>query len=132
MNQLDATSLGGFLRRFYDFYDGVVRRVSVDFDSEYPRCEVVVDAQDAESASGWSRVVLRVKGCSSFRLEAGRTSFEVLSSGIQVGWSEGSVLLFLDAYPDDEGLPDLETNRGYVAGAALCWVATPLPATTAT
>jgi hypothetical protein len=126
VNTLNEASLGAFLGRFFDFYDGVVRQVSVDFEAKPPACQVVVDAQDAESASGWSRVVLRMRGCSRFRLEVGRTSFEVLSSGIQVGWIEDLVFLFLDAYPDDEGLPDIKTNRGYLAGDELQWSATPV------
>lgn len=128
MTKLDEASLGAFLGRFYDFYDGVVRRVAVDFEARPSTCEVVIDAQDAESASGWSRVVLRVSGCSRFRLEMGRTSFEVLSSGIQVGWVDDLVFLFLDAYPDDEGLPDLSSNRAYVAGDDIQWSATPVTA----
>lgn len=126
MKKLDEASLRAFLGRFYDFYDGVVRQVTLHFEAKPPTCEVVVDVQDAESESGWSRVVLRVDGCSGFRLEAGRTTFAVLSSGIQVGWEESLVFLFLDAYPDDEGLPDIMTNRGYVVGDALHWSATPV------
>lgn len=125
MNKLDEASLGSFLARFYDLYDGVVRRVTMDFEAKPPTCEVAVEAQDAESESGWSRVVISVRGCSRFRLEADRTSFEVLSSGVQVGWIDGLVFLFLDAYPDDEGLPDIDSNRAYVAGEELQWSSTP-------
>jgi hypothetical protein len=103
-----------------------VRQVTVDFEAKPATCEVVVDVMDAESESGWSRVVLRVQGCSRFRLEIGRTTFEVLSSGIQVGWNEDLVFLFLDAYPDDEGLPDINTNRAYVAGEDILWFAKPI------
>lgn len=125
MNKLEQASIGEFLTRFYNFYDGVVRRVSVNFEANPPTCEVVVDAQDAESASGWSRVVMQVRGCSQFRLEVGRTTFEVLSSGVQVAWEDGLAFLFLDAYPDDEGLPDTRMNQGYVAGEEILWAAVP-------
>lgn len=128
MNKLEQASIREFLARFYNFYDGVVRRVSVNFEADPPTCEVVVDAQDAESASGWSRVVMQVRGCSQFRLELGRTTFEVLSSGVQVAWEGGLAFLFLDAYPDDEGLPDTGTNHGYIAGEEILWAAAPVTA----
>lgn len=131
MTEVTEDSLQAFLDRFYQFYDAVVRKIALDFDAHPPCCEVVVDAQDAESASGWSRVTLRVQACSSFRFEMGRTTFEVLSSGLQVGWSERQVgwserqiLLFLDAYPDDDGLPDVSSNKAFVAGRDLWWSAT--------
>ena len=124
MHTLDEATLDVFLGRFHHVYDGVVRRVTTDFEADSTTCEIAIDAQDAQSPSGWSRVELRAQGCSRFRFEVGRTTFEVLSSGIQVGWVEDQVILFLDAYPDDEGLPDIRTNRGYVAGDRLLWSAT--------
>jgi hypothetical protein len=128
MKKLEQASVGQFLARFYGFYDGVVREITMNFESQAPACEVVVNAQDTESASGWSRVVMQVRGCSEFRLEVGRTTFEVLSSGLQVAWDRGQVFLILDAYPDDEGLPDTQTNCGYVAGADIFWSAAPVNA----
>lgn len=126
MNIIDEASLDGFLSRFFNFYDGVVQQVSLDFRAEPLTCDVVMHAQDTESPSGWSEVVLRINDMTECRLEIGRTSFQVLSSGLQVGWVGGSVLLFLDAYPDEDGLPPIDTNSAYVGGREMQWSAIPL------
>ncbi|MEQ1508514.1 MAG: hypothetical protein ABMB14_40155 [Myxococcota bacterium] len=121
MYEVVAGSLDAVLSRFFQFYDAVVRRVDVDFAGGRPQCEIVIDAQDAESTSGWSRVVFRMVGVEQFRLEMGKTTFQVLSSGIQIGWHECQVFLFLDAFPDDDELPKVSSNRAYFAGDALFW-----------
>ncbi|MES2642726.1 MAG: hypothetical protein V4850_24800 [Myxococcota bacterium] len=126
MELLNQEVCEAFLRRFYNFYDGVVRSVRIDFESTPSTCSVVVDARDADSASGWSRIEFVVHEVGAFRFDAGRTTFEVLSSGIQVGWVNGQLLLVLDAYPDDVDFPDLATNRAHVAGASCSWAATRL------
>ncbi len=127
MRILDTNSAAAFMERFYHFYDGVVRRISIHLEQHPMSIDITVDAQDAESPSGWARLHLQLQGVASFRLEVGATSFEVLSSGIQIGWDAGRVTLFLDAYPDDDGLPDISTNKGYIVGESLHWTAVPVP-----
>lgn len=125
MTDMTERDVDTFLDRFHRFYDAVVRRVSLDFESRPLTCVVVVDAQDSLSASGWARVELHVGQVRSFRFEQGLKVFEVLSSGIQLGWQAGDVVLVLDAYPDDPGLPDLTSNSAYVVGAWCRWAAIP-------
>ena len=104
-------------RRFYSFYDGVVRAVRLNISSKPRTCEVDIEAKDMESPSGWSSICLTLLDVSAFRFELGRTTFEVLSGGIQFGWRDGAICVVLDAYPDDgEELPDLRTNIAYVIG----------------
>ena len=104
-------------KRFYNFDDGVVRAVRVNIRSKPRTCEVDIEAQDMESPSGWSSICFTLLGVSEFRFELGKTTFEVLSGGIQFGWRDGAICVVLDAYPDDgEELPDLRTNIAYVIG----------------
>lgn len=127
MTKLSPESRSDLMHRFYDFYDAVVCDVEIRLRGESPACQIVVQSQDREADSGWSTVTFDVHRPSEFRFELGRTTFEVLSSGIQIAWRAGSIYLVLDAYPDDDGeLPDLRTNSAYVAGAECLWAALPV------
>jgi len=105
------------LERFYQFQDGVVYSVSLELRGVPRRCEVLVQAQDRESASGWSNVRFVVQSVSECRFQLGKSTFEVLSGGIQLGWVRDSICVVFDAYPDDgPQLPELQTNSAYVIG----------------
>lgn len=115
--RISEENIGVVRERFYEFYDGVVCSVHVDMRSAPRCCEVVIQAKDRDSASGWSTVRFAVQKVSEFRFQLGKRTFEVLSSGIQVGWRKGSVCIVLDAYPDDgPQLPNLNDNIAYVIG----------------
>lgn len=110
--------VGDFKARFFDFYDAVVSSVRLDLDANPRRCEVLLQAQDRESKSGWSNVRFSVRGVSECRFQIAKSTFEVLSGGLQLAWQEQALYLVLDAYPDDgPGLPDLRTNIAYVVGS---------------
>jgi hypothetical protein len=111
------TNIGELRERFYEFYDGVVCSVDVEMRSAPRTCEIIVQARDRSSDSGWSTVRFMVQAVSEFRFELGKRTFEVLSGGIQFGWRNGSVCIVFDAYPDDgPELPDLTRNIAYVIG----------------
>lgn len=127
MRDVTPENCSKMMRRFYSFYDAVVSTVDIHLRGGARICRIVVECQDREVDSGWSTVTFEVHRPSEFRFELGRTTFEVLSSGIQIGWREGSVFLVLDAYPDDPGdLPSLRANTAYVAGDECTWQSQPL------
>ena len=119
---------GEVLKRFYDFFDGVVCSVCLELRAETRRCEVVIQAQDRNAASGWSSVRFVVQDVSECRFQLGNSTFEVLSGGIQFGWVGASICVVFDAYPDDRPeLPDLRTNAAYVIGGTCDIETTALP-----
>lgn len=125
--KLTPESRADFMHRFYDFYDAVVCDVDIRLRGAEPACQITIQSQDREAESGWSTVTFEVRLPSEFRFELSRTTFEVLSSGLQIAWRAGCVVLVLDAYPDDaEELPDLKTNTAYVVGTRCSWTASPV------
>jgi hypothetical protein len=69
-----------------------------------------------------------VQRVSELRFHLGKSTFEVLSGGIQLGWQGESICVVFDAYPDDgPGLPDLRTNIAYVIGDSCDLEITALP-----
>jgi hypothetical protein len=126
--ELRPEMIGDVRKRFYDFYDGVVCSVRLELRTEPRRCEVVIQTQDRESDSGWSNVQFAVQRVSECRFQIGKSTFEVLSGGLQFGWLGSSVCVVFDAYPDDgPGLPDLGNNIAYVIGASCDIRITPIP-----
>jgi hypothetical protein len=105
--------------RFSDFFDGVVCSVRLNVRARPRTCEVAIQAKDEQSASGWSNVRFTVRDVSEFRFQLGKSTFEVLSGGLQFGWQGESICLVFDAFPDDgPDLPDLSANIAYVIGAS--------------
>jgi hypothetical protein len=123
MTLLDSASLSALMERFDSFNDAVVRKVTIDLAPSDSEIEVVIEAHDYESPSHWSMVTLRMVACRTYRLEEGMTSYIVLSSGLQVGFVDGKVILFLEAYPDEDRLPEIKNNRAYIIGRELHWSA---------
>ena len=117
--QISPENCEAVLNRFDNFYDGVVCSIGISMRSEPTVCEVVLEAMEgAGDGLRWRRVRLAVQGLHEFKFAMGRTTFEVLSSGIQFIWKNGLVYVMIDAFPDDgPGLPDLTTNIAYVAGS---------------
>lgn len=120
---VNVETLPLFKERFYGFYDGVVCGVELVLRSGEPVCSVCIECQDRDSASGWSDLVLEVRGVSEFRFqENAKAGFRVLTGGIQFVWRESNVYVVLDAYPDDGlGLPDLTKNSAYIVGLECEW-----------
>ena len=124
--KLTASDLEEFRVRFYDFNDGVVCGVELAMQSTPRTCRIRIESQDRDADSGWSYVCFEIRDVQEFRFAFGRTTFEVLSSGIQFAWRDGRVYVVLDAYPDDgPDLPDLAMNTAYVAGLSCDWSVSP-------
>jgi len=121
--RLQPEHVAVFHERFYDFYDGVVRKVDLEVGVASRVCSIEVQCKDRDSSSGWSRVTFVVRGVKEFTFQLGRTTFEVLSGGAQIAWQGDRVYVFLDAYPyDGPGLPELSKNTAYVAGEECDWI----------
>jgi hypothetical protein len=121
---LTRENLGAVLYRFWSFEDGVVRSVTLSGSGTRRTVVVVIECMDREAERirggerpGWAHVELVVRTVSQFRFELGRTTYSVLSGGIQVAWRGEKIYVVLDAYPDEpEDLPDLKTNTAFVVG----------------
>ena len=113
---LDPNHIGAVTERFYQFEDGVIRRIIVELGAP-PRCSIEIECGDRESVSGWARIILAVTGVTRFAFRYGKTTFEVLSGGVQFAWSDSLVTVMLDAYPDGDS-PDLAENAAYVSGSS--------------
>src|SRR4051794_28971277 len=118
--RIDEANIGALLDRFYNFDDGVICSVHVGMRAGPRTCEVIVEAMDRFSGSGWSTVRFMVHEVSEYRFQFGKkSSFEVLSGGVQFAWRNGSLYVVFDAYPDDgPQLPDLAKNMAYVIGSS--------------
>jgi hypothetical protein len=126
--ELTQETLVELRRRFVDFYDGVVARVDLQLRATPRRCEVTVHCQDLEAKDGWSAIRLTMTGVDEFRFELGRSTFEVLSFGIQFVWKETLVYMVLAPAADElPELPDLARNIGYVVGTRCDYEIIPLP-----
>ena len=89
-------------------------------------CRIRVTCKDRDAGSGWSDVCFDIQDVLEYRFAEGKTTFEVLSSGIQFAWRDTTVYVVLDAYPDDgRDLPDLVSNTAYVAGRSCKWSVSP-------
>ena len=114
---LTPENVGPFLERFCVGYDGVVVSVSISMRPGPYTAVIVIDSKDNAASSGWSRLTFTVTRVEQFRFEVFKTTFEVLSGGIQIVWKDHLVFVVFDAYPDDgPDLPDLRKNMAYVAG----------------
>lgn len=128
--RLQKHDLQTFHDRFYNFEDGVVRAITLDFWEAEETCQIEIECKDRSSTEGWSTVHFMVKKVSEFRFERRKTEFIVLSGGIQFAWRKEQVYLVLDAYPDDEGdLPNLKENCAYAVGMFCEWNVNERPAT---
>ena len=120
--QLIADHIALFRERFFDFNDGVVRRVEMSLGTATRSLVVEVQCMDRDADSGWSLVTFHLSGVKEFRFELGRRTFEVLSGGLQIALQRNSLYLVFDAYPDDgPELPDLNKNIAYVVAENCEW-----------
>jgi len=111
-----ALTEDGFERiaeRFCQFYDAVVDEIVVGFEPKQ-KVTCTLLAKDNDSESGWTKVVFELIDFTELKFCYGRQTFAVLSSGLQIFWKDGLVHFFIDAYPDDPGMPDKKKNCAFV------------------
>jgi hypothetical protein len=98
MESLDSVTRAGFLSRFYDLSDAVIRKIEHDYLSTgVQTTTVTIEAQDQLAAEGWSHLAIRVSGVRELVFKEGRTTCQILSSGVQIDWYDG--LVFCDFSP---------------------------------
>ena len=85
--------------RYSRFYDGVVKSVQIDMGSAIS-VQLLIEATDLESPSGWSLVRITVSNVSTFTFQKDRTTFHILSEGVFLHWRENDLLIVLDASQD--------------------------------
>jgi hypothetical protein len=120
--ELTPDNLSMLLHRFYNFDDAVVAHVDLALRPRPLSCTIDVHAGDRTTPGGWSAVRFVVHESNDFRFALGRTSFLVLSFGLQFIWKNGLIYVLLDAVPEGgTELPDLTNSKGYVAGKRCVW-----------
>ncbi|TVP76010.1 MAG: hypothetical protein EA353_12810 [Puniceicoccaceae bacterium] len=109
--------------RFAKFNDAVLKSVSVNFTSVSPVFEMVLEAQDQESSTGWSLVTIRLSKVTSLRFCDGpRSSYQVLSNGLHTLLEGETFALELGDFIDDpESLSELMVSPCHVVGEILEW-----------
>jgi hypothetical protein len=125
----DHESLSAWNERFASFNDAVIKSWSVKFASTGSVLEVLAEAQDQESPSGWSLVSLRLSGVTSLRFCDGpKASYQVLSNGLHTLLDTGRVALeFGDCIDTPESLSELMASPCHAVAETLEWEAQPVP-----
>ncbi len=127
MQSLTPASLPSFLARFESFHDGLLRRIELRYlPSGEKELTVIVSAQDRTSSQGWSNVVFSVQRVSEITLREGRSSCQVLSSGMAVDWFDGQLFLAFSPWTAaPAGADDFRRSDFFVAGESCSWVVEP-------
>jgi hypothetical protein len=123
MQPLTASDLPAFMERFCDFDDAVFYNADVNLRAGVAHCDLLIEAQDRASPSGWSNVTIRVLKVSRVHLDRTGHCIEVLTCGLQVFFTAEGVSVFLDADVFPEDMPEISKNLAYVTGAGIQWQA---------
>ncbi len=120
--------LNSWNERFVSFNDAVLKSWAVKFAPSAPVLEVVIEAQDQDSPSGWSLVTIHLSGISSLKFcERPKTSYQVLSNGLHTLFDKGQVALeFGDFIDTPESLSELMDSPCHAVGETLAWEAQPV------
>jgi hypothetical protein len=114
--------------RFASFNDAVLKSWSVKFAESGSVLEVLTEALDQESPSGWSLVSLRLSSLASLRFCDGpKASYQVLSNGLHTLLDTGCVALeFGDSIDTPESFSELMSSPCHAVGTTLEWDAQPV------
>lgn len=112
---IEPSNVSEIQERYFSFFDAVVDHVTLRTGSALKVCSVAINCQDKNSETGWAAVEFELIEVQEFSFKYGKTTYEVLSSGVQFFWENDFVYVFFDAYPDDDGMPNLETNTAFVS-----------------
>lgn len=112
------------LRRFYDFYDAVIRSVTLQFVERGVRVVLIeIAARDSEAVEndGWASVRITMRNVAEFGVREGpRTPIQVLSQGIHLMTFDGLVgLEFGGAVDAPTGIDELRASDAYAVGESL-------------
>ncbi|WP_316359223.1 hypothetical protein [Devosia sp.] len=130
MKMLQQDQLQAWEARFTHFYDAMLRGWAVDLP--YPGVKaltVVIETQDSESQTGFSRVTIRVSGINSVRFVDGpKTSYVRMSNGLYALFEQDQVgLEFGDFVDAPTSLSELMRSPVHAVGGTLEWDAQPMP-----
>ena len=125
----DHDELTAWSSRFASFNDAVLKSWAVKFAATGAVLEVVIEAQDQESPSGWSLVSLRLCKVTSLRFCDGpKASYQVLSNGLHALLDTGCVALeFGDFIDIPESLTELMSSPCHAVAETLEWGVQPVP-----
>lgn len=127
MQQLTKQNSQEFLDQFHCFDDGIIRSIHVVLGpTRLQRSATLICSARDQIAGEWRNVRLEVAGLDEFSLTEGRSSYIVLSQGIQLGWFGDRVYLDLGPYtcePDCE--EDFRRSGMLFVGRELSWGSEP-------
>lgn len=111
------------LSRFYRFYDGVIRSITLEYTGKTRHAEIRVACRDSASTrtEGWVCVRVVVRDIREFSVrERYRTSLQVLSQGIQIRTFGDSVgIEFGGALEPPSTIEDLMLSDAFVVGSEI-------------
>jgi hypothetical protein len=133
LQQLLPSDTASFLERFQNFYDAVLRHVTVDFTrpqdnkaADVGRGVIITlsvpDWKDGNEEQ-WVNVVLDVEAVRELDIREGSTTSVVLSSGLSIGFFDGAVYLAIDE--DADSREDFLQSAFHVVGERLSWSVEP-------
>jgi len=122
--------IDGYLERFYQFSDSVIRSIDIRFrNREKLTCvSVEISTRDSEKseAEQWCNVILTVEGVSEFSFqENSKASYQVISNGINMLKSNGWIYVdfgHLDSLVDSN---EIRKSPAYVVGKDIFWKTMP-------
>lgn len=124
---LTKDAVQGLLERFHGFDDGLIRSIRIDLAAPKPQRSATIVCSAREHTTGdWCNVRWIVRGLLGFQLSEGKTSYIVLSQGIQIGWFDERIYLDLGPYtcePDCED--DYRQSGMYFVGRQVHWLREP-------
>ena len=114
------------LKRFFDFYDGLLVSLKVDYERNGERTlNIVVSGREiVHEQEVWKNIELRLEGLAEYCFrEPVNTSSQVLSNGIHVLQLNNLLGIDLGSLCDNPGsLSELRTSDMYAVGTSLSWI----------
>jgi hypothetical protein len=129
MKILQYKELTAWNERFCTFNDAVLRSWSLKFESTTTIVEIVIEAQDLKSPSGWSFVTIRLSDVSSLKLCHGPDmNYQVLSNGLHSLFYSDRVALEFGYFIDPpNSFSELTSSPCHVVARILEWEARHYP-----
>ena len=113
--QLTKERFATLTREYSGFHDAVVSAVSVSIAQGVHRCSAKILARRSDDSNLWDALEFEFHHIAAYRFEYGRRTYEVLSEGVQVFWTESGLLVVFDvADASMTDAPDLEQNLAFV------------------
>jgi hypothetical protein len=130
MTEITIANLSDFRARFYDFYDGLIRNITVSFMSSHDKTRVVVTCsvqdREAEQNNGWINLTININNVTELILIEDSITCVVLSSGVNILFSNDSIYLdFCPFTEEPQSIDDFKKSRFLVVGTSCFWHVSP-------